>query len=322
MKILIIKLGALGDVIMSTPIIKRISEHHQGDNIYLLTSPAYVSLFQDWQIKLQLMPISRNGPLLLWRNISKIRSQNFDRCYDLQSNDRTSLICALSSIPVRVGNHPRFPYHMHPREKYIGQCHSQERLKQILSSAGIEPSDEPPYLPVSNSSREKVAAWLKQNNLLEKQFVVMHAGSSAKHPLKRWPYYQQLATELQKCGLKTVWAGGKEDSDINRRLSANIGIDLTSIFNIPEEAELARHAAFAVTNDSAPMHIFSCSGIPVFGIFGPSNWRRAHAVSQKKHVITLGAEENKNDRTFVAADIKQISVAMVMDKLKQANVIP
>jgi len=321
-KILIIKLGALGDVIMSTPIIKRISEHHQGDNIYLLTSQAYVGLFQDWRIKLQIMPISRSGPLLLWRSINTIRSQKFDRCYDLQSNDRTSLICALSNIPVRAGNHPRFPYHMHPRGKYVGQCHSQERLKQILSSAGIEPSDEPPYLPVSDSSREKVAAWLKQNNLLEKQFVVMHAGASAKHPQKRWPYYQQLAIELQKSGLKPIWAGGKEDSDINKQLSTSIGIDLTNIFNIPEEAELARHAAFAVTNDSAPMHIFSCSGIPVFGIFGPTNWRRSHAVGQKQYVITLDADENKNDRTFVAADIKQISVTIVMDKLKQANVIP
>ena len=322
MKILIIKLGALGDVIMSTSIIKRISEHHHNDEIWLMTSPAYVSLFHNWHKKLRIISVARKGLLLLWRSISWIRSHGFDRCYDLQSNDRTSIICALSGIPVRAGNHPRFPYHFHPQEKYVGQCHSQERLKQILTSVGIEPSEEPPYLPVSTFSRYKVAAWLEQNRLPDGKFVIMHAGASAKHTSKRWPYYLQLARELQKYRLKTVWSGGKDDYDINVRLSANIGVDITNIFDILEEAELGRHASFAVTNDSAPMHILSCSDIPVFGIFGPTNWRRSHAVGQKKHIIALDTDKNKDDYTFVPADINRISSVMVMDKLKQAGVIP
>ena len=49
MKILIIKLGALGDVIVSTPIIKQIQEHHFDKEIWLLTSPEYEKLFISWK---------------------------------------------------------------------------------------------------------------------------------------------------------------------------------------------------------------------------------------------------------------------------------
>ena len=45
MKILIIKLGALGDVIMSTPVIKKLQEHYIGEEIWLLTSTIYKKLF-------------------------------------------------------------------------------------------------------------------------------------------------------------------------------------------------------------------------------------------------------------------------------------
>ena len=45
-------------------------------------------------------------------------------------------------------------------------------------------------------------------------------------------------------------------------------------------------AKFAVTNDSGPMHILSSGNIPIFGIFGPSDWVRNHALGQEKYVVT------------------------------------
>jgi ADP-heptose:LPS heptosyltransferase len=54
---------------------------------------------------------------------------------------------------------------------------------------------------------------------------------------------------------------------------------------IAQLAELARHARFAVTNDSGPMHACAAAGVPVFGLFGPSDWRRNHALGQRAHVL-------------------------------------
>ncbi len=320
MNVLIIKMGALGDLIMSTPSIRSIIEQHGSDQVWLLTSPGFAQVFEGWP-GLQVKTLPRKGWLAMLQTLCWIRSGCFGRLYDLQSSERTALICALSGVPERVGNHPIFAYHFHPADRYTGQCHAQERLKQVLASAGVTPSPTLPYLPISAESKARVSAWLTSNKLADRAFVLMHAGASAKHPQKRWPYFLQLAIELKSAGLETLWLGGKDDHDINTALSAQTGINTTGLFSVQEEAELGRHARFAVANDSAPMHIVACSSIPVFGLFGPTNWRRTHAVGQQKNVIALDTDKVSADPGFIAHAIADISVALVMDKLTSSRLI-
>lgn len=284
MKILVIKLGALGDVVIATPIIRRIQAHHRDADLWVLTSPAYAELFAAWQ-GIHVKTIERHGLKNLVRAIAWIRSMRFDRIYDLQSNDRTSVIMALSGAKVRVGNHPRFPYTHHPGYTYRGEEHIFDRMNRVLESAGVPPARPEPHIPVSDPSRKKVLAWLESKGLLGKDYVVMHAGASRRWETKRWPYYAELAERLHGQGFNIVWVGGDDDAETNRVLASRTGVDATGRFTIPELVELGRHARFAVTNDSGPMHALSASGIPVFAFFGPTDWKRSHAVGQGEHVM-------------------------------------
>jgi len=82
---------------------------------------------------------------------------------------------------------------------------------------------------------------------------------------------------------------------------------------------LGQHALFAITNDSGPMHILSCSGVPVYAFFGPTNWRRNHAIGQAKHVITQEqSAENKNKR---CQDLGQITPEEVVSLLERDGLI-
>ena len=105
-------------------------------------------------------------------------------------------------------------------------------------------------------------------------------------------------------GLTPVWVGGTDDADINQSLAADGGIDATGALSIAELAELGRNARCAVTNDSGPMHALSASDIPVYGLFGPSDWRRNHALGQADYVLH-------------ALELAQITPAMVMDRLRE-----
>ncbi len=322
MKILIIKLGALGDMIMASPIIRRIQQHHENDSIHLLTTPAFAGLFKDWH-GLQIQAFPRKGPGSLWQSLRWLRKQRFDRLYDLQSNDRSGLLCAVSGVPARAGNHPRFPYHLHPHEPYVGQCHAYERLQQILISAGIEPSHEPPQLPVTQEESQHIKKWLDDTELASSRFVLLHAGASLKHATKRWPYFLDLALALQSKGFQIIWIGANDDTEVNRALAAKAGIDATALFDVTELAELGKHACFAVTNDSAPMHILSCSGIPVFGLFGPTNWRRTHALGQRHRVITPTsvADINSQKNVFKPQALDELSVRQVLERLNHDGLI-
>jgi len=282
---LIIKLGALGDVVMATALVRRLQDASPGVAFSLLTAPAFASLFEGWP-DLEVEAVPRKGIGNMLRAVRWIRRQGFDRVYDLQSNDRSGLLVALSGIPERVGNHPRFPYTHHPATPYRGQVHIFERMNQVLASAGIPAAEPRPWLPASEAECGRVQAWLREQGLEGARLALMHAGASERWPSKCWPHFGMLAERLEAEGLSVVWLGAGQDAARNRELAQRGGVDATDAFGIRELAELGRHAAFAVTNDSGPMHVLSAAGISIYAFFGPTSWRRNHALGQAERVLT------------------------------------
>ena len=283
-RVLVIKQGALGDVIMATALIRAILDAHPQAAVHLLTTPPYAALFSSWP-GLNVTALPRRGWRATWQMLRFIRGQHFDCVYDLQANDRTGVLCALSGIPIRIGNPPRFPYNVHPAERWSGETHIFSRMLEVLAAAGIHDVPSRPFLPCSETDRAAVDAFLARHRLQPKSFAVLHAGASPTRPEKRWPGFGALAMQLRSRGIGVVWLGGPDDAALNRGLAAESDIDASGVFSIPALAELATHARFAVTNDSGPMHACAAAGIPVFALFGPSDWRRNHALGQAGHVI-------------------------------------
>jgi ADP-heptose:LPS heptosyltransferase len=307
LKILIIKLGALGDVVMATPLIRCIQRAHAGADIQLLTAPAYAGVFAAWDgLEVRVEP--RRGVTATLRTLRWIREARFDRVYDLQSNDRSALLCALSGIPVRIGNHPRFPYTHHPARAYRGETHIFERMNEVLAAAGIGPAPPLPEIPAGASDAARVTRWLDDHGLRGQAFAAMHAGASPHRADKRWPHFARLAEGLADAGLALVWLGAEPDIPLNRRLSAAHGIDATGAFSIAQLPLLARHARFALTNDSGPMHALAAAGIPVYAFFGPSDWRRNHALGQ-------------GQRVFASPDLAAISPDAVLERLRRDQLL-
>jgi len=311
-KILIIKFGALGDVVMATPLIEAIQIAHRSDEIALLTSPPFAPVFSSWQ-GLSVHAFERKG----WRNILSvirfIREGQFDRIYDLQGNDRTSVLCALSGAPERVGNHTRYPYTHHPVDKWRGEVHIFERMKHVLKSAGVEVQRNAPILPATVRSLEAVKHWISSHSNGE-NLVGLHASASALRTDKCWPNYEALAKKLCAHGFTPVWLGASGDKQKNQASARRSGgIDASGKFNIPELALFAKALKFAITNDSGPMHVLSAADIPIYGLFGPSDWRRNHALGQENNVIPSPAD---------SGDIAAITTNLVWQRLVADQRVP
>ncbi len=305
---------------MATPLLKTLTADYRDDELWLLTSPSFVDLFNAWPgIRVHAVP--RHGALANIAAIRWLRAQRFTRLYDLQSTDRTRYWCALAGARARIGNHPHYPYTMHPPTPYRGQCHAFERLNEVLVTAGHASSPPEPWLPISPQNKIQVDEWCATHRLIDKTFVLLHAGASARHPAKRWPHYLALARALGARDLQVVWIGATEDAAINATLATEIGIDATSRFGIAALAELGRRARFAVTNDSAPMHILACAGIPVFGLFGPTDWRRTHALGQRTRVITLDTAGSRAQCPPESHDLARLTPAMVLARLSAEGLI-
>ena len=318
--ILVIKQGALGDVIMATALLEAILARHATDEVHLLTAPAFSGLFAAWP-RLRVTAFPRQGLQATWRTLRWVRQGRFRRVYDLQGNDRSGVLCALSGIPERVGNAPRFPYNLHPAGRWQGETHIFERMVEVLRAAGVTGVPGRPILRCSQAELDSVAAFLEEHALGVGSFAVLHAGASPAHPEKRWPGFADLAPLLRGRGLRLVWLGGPDDGEQNKRLAGVEDLDATGRFSIPQLAALAARARFAVTNDSGPMHACAAAGIPVFALFGPSDWRRNHALGQAANVIA-GVELLPDLAGRRTADcLARITPQMVVERLSAQGLV-
>ncbi|MFP5344154.1 MAG: glycosyltransferase family 9 protein [Gammaproteobacteria bacterium] len=290
MRVLAIRLGALGDMAIVTPFIERLLAVYPDAEVTLFTAPAYVSLFgRHPRIKVQ--AFERKGARAMLVALRWIRTQRFDVVYDFQGSLRCRLLCAVSGAVRRIGLDKAYPYTLwaNPGDPDAAQDrHVFVRLNAMLRCAGL-PAAEPRVMLVTDAAeRAHVQRWLREKSLSGRPLVLMHTGSSARWVSRRWEerHFAELARALHERGLHVIWVGGPEERELNARLVAHGGVNAAEAFSVLELVELARQARFAVTNDSGPMHIIAAAGIPIYALFGPTDWRRSHALGQGERVLT------------------------------------
>ena len=318
-KVLIIKLGALGDVLLATPHIERIWEAHKGEAVWLLTAPQFGGLFENHPgISVQTFP--RKGVRAMLSLLFWLVRMRFDVVYDLQGSERSGVMSVVSMARKRIGMGYRWPYNRHVSIKEYSDEHIFDRLNRVLVMGGLSPAGPRPTLYPAKEDKRKVERWMAEHGLEKGGFVVCHAGSSGRWASKRWPFYGQLGEMLERRGVRVVWIGAAEDQNINSSLAKRLGIDATGIFSIFELSLLAQNARFALVNDSGPMHILSTANKPVYAFFGPTDWRRHHAIGQRERVFVgkadcapcyLGSCPRSPDR----ACLRSIEPEQVMERL-------
>lgn len=314
-RVVVVRLGALGDMVIATAFLRRLISAHGDDGaVTLLTTPSFVPLFANFP-GLSVVAFPRRGFRARWQAIRFLRSGRFDRIYDLQSNHRSRVLVAASGIRERVGLWPLPPFTHHPDFGREAPCHIFDRTNAMLAAAGVAPADPVVWLPEPSDAASRVEGWLVEAGLVGRPLVLLHAGASRVHPEKRWPGFIGLVTSLLDNGYQPVCVGGPDDAAINQTLATQGGVDATGVFSLPELIALGRRARFAVTNDSGPMHVIAAAGIPVFALFGPTDWRRSHAMGQRERVIVAPAGDDGQ------RDLAALEVSAVVARLSEAGLL-
>ena len=271
-KILVIKLSALGDFVQALGPAAAIRRHHAADEITLLTTRAFASLAQQSGFfdKIEIDNRPKLFELASWAALRRVlRSGRFDRVYDLQTSDRSSLYSWLF-----------FPAHPPPQWSGIAwHCshphanlwrdpqHTIDKQAEQLLMAGIYPTP----LPACGGSSLALP-----QGLVRLAYFLMIPGSSPRHPEKRWPAmrYGELARRLFKAtGTLPVIIGarGEEPLAAEIRRACPEAIDLVGRTGLTSLADLAGAAAFTVGNDTGATHIAAAGGHPVVVLFSDAS---------------------------------------------------
>jgi len=252
-RILVIRLGALGDFFLSFGPFAAIRARHAADEITLLTTAPFAALARraPWfdRVAVDARPALFDIPGLL-----RLRRQlaGFDFVYDLQTSGRSSRYFVLAGRPGWSGIAPGCSHpHANPRRDSM---HTLERQREQLEMAGL--TDFPP----------PDLAWLLHRPTVElaRPYVLLVPGAAPTRPRKRWPaeHYGALAALLAGGGMLPVVIGSAGEGALAAiiRTSCPAAIDLTGQTAIADLPGLAAGAALAVGNDTGPMHVAAAVG--------------------------------------------------------------
>ncbi len=302
-KILVIKLGALGDFVQAAGPFAAIRRHHQDAEITLLTAPAFTEFANTapWFDKIEIdqrPSILRFGQWLALRNW--LKTQKFSRIYDLQTSDRSGFYFKLfwpGTAPdwsgIALGcSHP----HANPRRDFMHTIERQQEQLSMAGIAGVEFGDFS-WLPVD----------IERFGLAER-FALIMAGGAAHRPDKRWnaQNYQEVAKHLASHQIQPVFIGGKEESTLLAELSAAVpeSISLAGQTSINDLFALAQTAQLALGNDTGPMHVAAATGCKTIVLYSAAS--DPALCAQRGKDVTIHRVDDLNDLAIetVISDLK------------------
>lgn len=256
-RILIIKLGALGDVIRTTPLVVRFRKEFPDCHITWLTQSPDV-LPKD-TIDVILKPDAFS--------LFMIQQSNYDIAINLDKEQEACQLLAAAHATEKYGYDwqdnqlwPATPAATHKLMTgffdQLSQANTKSYLEEIFEICHRSFEGEP-YLINQNAGLSEM--W--KNRLAElaqgKTIVGLNTGCGPRWNTRLWPigYWQNLATELREAGMFPVFLGGSLEDEKNRTMAAATGTHYPGHFSLEEFIALTSACDIILTQVSMMMHI-------------------------------------------------------------------
>ncbi len=262
MNILVIKHGALGDIVLAVPSFMAIRQAHPAARITLLTTAAFAAWLAatPWfdRVLADARPAAWNLPGL-WRLRRQLRG--FDLVYDLQTSSRSARYFALAGRPRWSGIAAGCALpHANPGRDAM---HTRERLAEQLALAGLSALPPPDLAPLqADTARFQ----------LPDRFALLIPGASPHRPEKRWPA-QNFAALAAALPMPSVIVGGAGEADLAAAIAATApgSRNLAGHTSLADLAGIAARASLAIGNDTGPMHLAAAAGVPCAVLFSAAS---------------------------------------------------
>ena len=292
-EVLCVRLDALGDVLMTTPAIRALRESLPGRRMTLLTSPAgaeaaalvpeideVIAYEAPWMKASP--PRSSGAPDL--EMVERLRRGGFHAAAIFtvfsQSPLPAALLCHLADIPIRLAHCRENPYDLltdwvPETEPERGVRHEVRRQLDLVATVGARAADERLSLAVGDDARERALRILLELGLRPGEgWVAIHPGATA--PSRRYPPegFARAAEMLAGDGLRTVFTGGGEDSELVEWVRDEMAAPSDSLagrLSLEELAALLSLAPLLVAGNTGPVHVASAVGTPVVDIYALTN---------------------------------------------------
>ncbi len=292
-KILIVQTAFIGDVVLTTPLIKAVKEIYPEAKLSFLTTAKGKELVEEIKELDEVIAYDKRGRdkgiIRFFRLIKDLRARSFDLSLAPHRSHRTALLLFMASIPLRVGyTENSFSFLYNRKIHRDPTIHQVERALLLLKPLGKESRNyRRTYLNLSPVVEREAQNLLEQVEIKGSDLVIGVSPGSV-WATKRWTPegYGELITQLSRVyGAKVLILGGPEDQEVVKEVLFHCAgepfdpaaggaqdrpINLAGQSSLKQLVALIDRCELFIGNDSGPMHIAVARGVPVIAIFGPT----------------------------------------------------
>lgn len=299
-KILIIRSGAIGDVLMTTPLVRGIRKKFPKAHISYLTGRWSKKALEgnkniDEIIAFDDGIIARKDLAGFLSLIRKVKGKRFDVCLILDKSYLWSLFACFCRIPKRYGFSRNFGGFINTKSvKFDGSKYELEYNLDVGKLLGIDVKGKGMELFLGKDDLRFADDFARKNRL--KNIIGIGAGGARNPgqdmPVKRWPRerYAELINRLTNKH-DIILFGSQGDEEINNSILREVKAK-NKIFNLTDKtmqqsAALISKCSYFITHDSGLMHIAATTGTKLIAIFGPTSAKRfapKNAIVVKKNL--------------------------------------
>lgn len=309
MKILIVKLSAIGDVIHTLPALNALRAHFPEARITWLVEEAasaiieshgavdrvLISKREQW-IKGLLGPSRLQSVKEAFRFVRELRDTTYDLVIDFQGLMKSAVMVGLCRADRKIGYdrtrefsylvlHERIPpYHM--------DRHAILRYLNLVTHLGVDTRQIAFNLPFGPKEKSHVRTMLNQRGWDGECVVAVNAMAKWKTKLWALESFARLANMLiEALGCFVVFTGSKADKKEISRITSNTRaecVGLSGQTNLKDLAALFEMAKCVVSIDTGPMHLAAGVGTPVVALFGPTAPWRTGPFGEGHQVLRAG----------------------------------
>ena len=266
-KFLIIRFSSIGDIVLTTPVIRCLKKQVPDAEIHFLVKNSFRSVVEHNPYIDKLQVLAHSWELM----IEELRTENYDYIIDLHHNKKTLRIKRALSAVSR-GNKKSFSFYKLNIQKYLytafkinmlPKIHIVDRYLKTVESFGIKNDGAGLDYFISNKEETK-----------REDIPVSHSAGyiacviGAAHGTKRWPVNKWKEFCL-KMNHPVILLGGSEDAANGDEIA---GVDSVKVYNacgkfkLNESADLVRKAKLVISNDTGLMHIAAAYKKPIISL--------------------------------------------------------
>lgn len=288
--ILIIKPGAIGDLLQITPVIRALHGKYPLARISLLVSSGVTaSLFSYNPLVHETIIFDKRGEhrslFALFRLRQRLRQGRYDLVLNFQRSNLKAWFLASAAFPCRVLVYQK------ARNRTV---HAVVNHLETLAPLGIDLSEAGHELELRTGTEAKrfVDELFAEEGLAGVPLIAINPGAS--HRVNRWSTerFASLADTLaERLRARVLIVGGGEDVGLASEIAsrcASSPLLLTGRTDLLQLGALLKRCQFLVTGDTGPMHIATAVGTKVIALFGAADPARTGPVGEGHIVLQVG----------------------------------